>query len=101
MLKNKNNITTPYVNSFNTSVYAQYTIQIDNRDKTQEKLKNAGIPTAIHYPIPLHKQPVFANYFDCKLPVSELISNKVLSLPMHPYLQDQEIELIVQKLNDL
>ncbi|CAL7963085.1 UDP-2-acetamido-2-deoxy-3-oxo-D-glucuronate aminotransferase [Gammaproteobacteria bacterium] len=97
-LKNKNRVITPYIEPFNTSVYAQYTIQVDGRDKVQEKLKNAGIPTAIHYPIPLHKQPVFAEYCDCKLPVSESLAEKVMSLPMHPYLTDKDMELVVHQL---
>ncbi len=96
----KDRMITPYIEPFNTSVYAQYTTQVNNRDQVQEKLKNAGIPTAIHYPIPLHKQPVFADYFDCELQISELTASKVLSLPMHPYLQDHDIEFIVQQLID-
>lgn len=93
----ENHVMTPYVEPFNTSVYAQYTIQVDKRDYVQEQLKKAGIPTAIHYPIPLHKQPIFSSYFDCKLPVSEAIAARVLSLPMHPYLKDEEIECVVNQ----
>jgi UDP-2-acetamido-2-deoxy-ribo-hexuluronate aminotransferase len=53
-------VTTPYIEQHNTSVYAQYTIQVDNRDELQQKLKEQGVPTAVHYPIPLNKQPAFA-----------------------------------------
>ena len=53
-------VVTPYVEPHNTSVYAQYTVQVDHRDAVQEKLREEGIPTAIHYPVPLHLQPVFA-----------------------------------------
>src|SRR3954471_8468227 len=54
-------VTTPYLAPGNTSVYAQYTIQVDQRDQVEAELKKRDIPTAIHYPIPLHLQPVFAN----------------------------------------
>lgn len=94
----RNRVLTPYIESFNTSVYAQYTIQVDNRDSVQEKLKRVGVPTAVHYPIPLHKQPIFSNYFDCKLPFSEVAATRVLSLPMGPYLKTKDMELIMQAL---
>ncbi len=98
LLKDSSRVITPYIESFNTSVYAQYTIQVDGRDQMREKLKNIGIPTAIHYPVPLHKQPVFADYYSCELPISELLAEKVMSLPMHPYLADKDIEFTVQQL---
>lgn len=88
-------IITPYVEPYNTSVYAQYTIYVENREQIQKKLQEAGIPTAIHYPTPLNKQPVLqTNDFD--LTVAEDLSNKVMSLPMHPYLSEKEQERIVE-----
>lgn len=80
-------IATPYIEAHCTSVYAQYTVQVDNRDMLTRQLNEAGIPTSIHYPIPLHLQPVFAN---CKLnqagnfPNSEAAAKRVVSLPMGP-----------------
>src|SRR5690606_19164691 len=53
--------TTPFIEAHNQSAWAQYTIQVDNRSEVQEKLKTEGIPTAVHYPIPLNKQPAVAN----------------------------------------
>ncbi|MBU0744561.1 MAG: DegT/DnrJ/EryC1/StrS family aminotransferase [Gammaproteobacteria bacterium] len=94
----KDHVLTPYIEPFNTSVYAQYTIQIDNRDQVRDKLNQAGIPTAIHYPIPLHKQPIFSDHFSCKLPVSESVADRVMSLPMHPYLTEKDIQIITQRL---
>jgi len=95
----KNNFTTPYIESFNTSIYAQYTILVENRDAVQEKLKQFDIPTAVHYPIPLHKQPVFIDqYPNLTLPIVEKIAQQVISLPMHPYIKDAEIEHVVEKL---
>lgn len=95
----KDSFCTPYVEQHNTCVYAQYTIQVENRDAIQEKLKQLGIPTAIHYPVPLHKQPIFADqYPNLSLPHAETIATKVISLPMHPYLKKEEQQFIVDKL---
>lgn len=95
----KNHFQTPYIESYNTCVYAQYTIQVDNRGFVQEKLKKSDIPTAVHYPVPLHKQAVFAEeYKNVHLPISETVANKVLSLPMHPYLKEAEQRYILEKL---
>jgi UDP-2-acetamido-2-deoxy-ribo-hexuluronate aminotransferase len=94
----QDSVIVPHIEPFNESVYAQYTVQLKFRDKIQEELKKIGVPTAIHYPIPLHKQPVFDKYFHCHLPVSEETATKVLSLPMGPYLEDKDIEFIAHHL---
>lgn len=88
--------TTPVIESHNESAWAQYTIQVDNRDQAQAKLKEHGIPTAVHYPIPLNKQPAVAS--EAQLPVGDEVANKVMSLPMHPYLDNRSIETIVNSL---
>ena len=88
---------TPFIEAHNQSAWAQYTIQVDNRADVQEKLKTLGIPTAVHYPIPLNKQPAVADsHID--LPVGDLIAERVMSLPMHPYLTSAEQQKIVQSL---
>lgn len=92
--------TTPYLESYNTSAWAQYTIQVDNRAEVQEKLKALGIPTAVHYPIPLNKQPAVADK-DVVLSVGDAIAEKVMSLPMHPYLGEQEQKIIVESLKGI
>lgn len=74
---------TPYIEPYNTCAWAQYTIQVPNREGLQEQLKQAGIPTAVHYPIPLNKQPAVADD-NVKLPVGDAVAQRVLSLPMHP-----------------
>lgn len=79
-------VTTPYVEPHNRSAWAQYTIRVDERTIVQERLKDAGIPTAVHYPIPLNKQPAVANACS-NLAVGDSVSDQVLSLPMHPYLK--------------
>ncbi|WP_447071819.1 DegT/DnrJ/EryC1/StrS family aminotransferase [Shewanella indica] len=90
-------VTTPFIEAYNTSVYAQYTIQVENREQVQAKLKEAGIPTAVHYPIPLNKQPAVADAC-VQLPVGDAVAEKVMSLPMHPYMTDSELQKVVSAL---
>lgn len=78
-------LTTPFIEAHNSSAWAQYTVQVEHRNEVQEKLKAQGIPTAVHYPIPLNKQPAVANV-DTILPIGDAIAERVMSLPMHPYL---------------
>ncbi|MFQ6558124.1 DegT/DnrJ/EryC1/StrS family aminotransferase [Pseudomonas sp. Lb2C1-1] len=85
--------TVPYVEEWNTSAYAQYTILVDERDQLQEKLKKQGIPTAVHYPIPLNKQPAVADA-NVQLPTGDRVAEQVMSLPMHPYLDDEAVATI-------
>lgn len=89
-------IVIPYIEPHNFSVYAQYTIQVENRDQVKNYLNQCQIPTAIHYPTPMHKQPILANMPIPKtgLGVTEQAAEKVLSLPFHPYLKEEDIENI-------
>ncbi|CBJ83419.1 aminotransferase [Xenorhabdus bovienii str. Jollieti] len=89
-------LTTPYIESHNVSAYAQYTIRVRNRDELQLRLKEQGIPTTVHYPIPLNKQPAVAN--NTILPVGDIISQEVISLPMHPYLENSDIRKIIRSI---
>jgi len=90
-------LVTPFIESHNTSVYAQYTVQIENRDAVQQALQAAGVPTAVHYPIPLNLQPAFASLAkpEGSFPVSESVAKKVMSLPMHPYMDESVMDRIV------
>ncbi|WP_179990823.1 DegT/DnrJ/EryC1/StrS aminotransferase family protein [Acinetobacter sp. YH1901141] len=90
-------LTTPFVEAHNMSAWAQYTIQVENRSEVQEKLKAQAIPTAVHYPIPLNKQPAVADV-NAVLPVGDAVAERVMSLPMHPYLTIEEQEKIVNSL---
>lgn len=78
----------PILSHGNTSAWAQYTLKLDNREVVQNKLKAAGIPSVVYYPIPLSKQLGYQHYPQVSrgVGVSEGLSEKVLSLPMHPYL---------------
>nr|WP_246540698.1 DegT/DnrJ/EryC1/StrS family aminotransferase [sulfur-oxidizing endosymbiont of Gigantopelta aegis] len=85
----------PMIKNDRTSVWAQYTIRTPERDNLQEKLKQHGIPTAIHYPMPLHQQKCF-QYLNQKtsLKIAEKVVKEVVSLPMNPYVTETEQERI-------
>ena len=85
---------TPYIPPHNLCVYAQYTIQTSERDLLQQRLGEAGIPTAVHYPIPLNKQTAVEDN-QAHLPVGDQAAQQVLSLPMHPYLTRDDQRTIV------
>lgn len=87
--------TTPYIEDHNISTWAQYTVRVENRDVVQQKLKEVGVPTAVHYPIPLNKQPAVADAAAI-LPVGDEVAEQVMSLPMHPYMTNNDIEKVVQ-----
>lgn len=89
--------TTPYVEPHNVSAWAQYTVRVDNRDAVQEKLKAAGVPTAVHYPIPLNKQPAVADA-QAKLPYGDAAAARVMSVPMHPYISGTDQVKVVTAL---
>jgi UDP-2-acetamido-2-deoxy-ribo-hexuluronate aminotransferase len=93
-------ISIPYIEAHNLSTYAQYTIQVENRSQVQKALQEKGIPTTVHYPVPLHKQPVFEDLVLSKsdLHISEHSANRVMSLPFHPYLSDRDIDRITEEL---
>ncbi len=96
------NVTTPRLGEGYTSVYAQYTVEVPQRDQVEAAMKTRGIPTAVHYPLPLHLQPVFASlgYHKGDFPHSERAGERVMSLPMHPYLSDLDQDKVVQALKE-
>ncbi len=90
---------TPTILPHNTSVYAQFTVQVENRLKIQDTLREKGIPTAVHYPLVLHKQPALVGKsINHPCPNAEAASERVLSLPMHPYLSESDQDHIVRSL---
>ncbi len=90
----------PYIAPACTSIWAQYSVLSEARDELQGKLKDANIPTAIYYPKPLHLQPAFAHlgYQAGDFPVCERTSQRIFSLPMHPYLEREDQEFIIKTL---
>ncbi|RDB42153.1 DegT/DnrJ/EryC1/StrS aminotransferase family protein [Halomonas sp. DQ26W] len=86
------NIAADYV-----SAWAQFTVLVPNRNALHEYLSSVGIPTAIHYPFPLNKQPAVRD-ISVSLPVAERVADRVLSLPMHPYLANDSIRTISESI---
>ena len=100
-----NLVTTPKPNSQGEHIYHQYTILHAKRDKIQAALKAADIASAIYYPIPIHRQPLFGEqYHNINLPVTEALTTQCLSLPMYPELTTEQIDeicaVIKRALND-
>ena len=93
-------VQTPYIAPHNSSAFAQYTIEVNDRQSLQKYLHDQGIPTAIHYPKPLHLQPAFADLglSEGSYPVAERASHRVLSLPMYPYLTEADQHKIIAQL---
>ena len=92
-----------FINEKFQSVWAQYTIKSKDRNKLKSALSQKKVPTAIYYPKPLHLQDGF-NHFPvvdggCK--ISSNLSEDVISLPMHPYLSDNEIEILIDTINSI
>lgn len=91
-------VITPNIADGNTSVYAQYSIRVKDREAMVEKLSKLGVPTAVHYPVPLHMQEAFKDlgYSIGDFPISELVSKEIMSLPMSAYLSEAEQDFVVQ-----
>jgi len=97
LLQDNEDAKPPFVFEDRTSVYAQYSVLCKDRERLSKKLNDAGIPTAVHYPIPLHLQEAF-EYLDYKegdFPVSESVSKSIMSLPMSPFLTREQQDKIV------
>ncbi len=98
--KLKGKIEVPYIDNNCESVYAQYTVEVENRDQVQARMQEQGVPTCVHYPKPLHMQPAlkFLGVAEGKFPISERAAKRVLSLPFHPYLKEEDQDRVVTAL---
>ena len=95
-------VITPYVRSGVTHVYHQYTIRVHERDAFAEKLKERGVGSAIYYPIPVHRQKPFVamGYGDQSFPVTDRLTEQVVSIPVHPSLSDDEVSTVIGAVNE-
>jgi perosamine synthetase len=89
-------------------VYHQYVVRLEDefpmkRDEFVEYLREHGVGCAVHYPIPIYKQPLYVGlgYGDVRCPVAEDVSQKVVSLPVHPLLTEKELEYIIEVVNSV
>jgi len=96
-LAHLNSLETPRIGEYNTSVYAQYTILAEQREEIQQSLKDKDIPSVSYYSVPLHLQPVFGNlgHKEGDFPVAEKVANQCLSLPMSPYLTQEDQSKVI------
>lgn len=88
---------TPKVAENNTSVFAQFTVQVEDRETFTASMQEAGIPTAVHYPVPLNEQPAMLKSTAGKLdetPICQAVAHRVVSLPMHPYMSEDDINKV-------
>lgn len=92
--------TTPAMLPGNRPVYAYYCIRVPGRDSVRDSLRKAGIPTAVYYPRPLHLQEAFRylGYKEGDFPVAEAVSKDILALPVHPYLEREAQDFIIEEL---
>ncbi|MCB0420697.1 MAG: DegT/DnrJ/EryC1/StrS family aminotransferase [Bdellovibrionales bacterium] len=91
----------PVVSDDCVSAWAQFTVRVSNRPQVQERLKEKGVPTAVHYPSPMYKQPVYKDLVQgLELPECEKASQQVMSLPMHPFLQEETQDYIISALKE-
>jgi UDP-2-acetamido-2-deoxy-ribo-hexuluronate aminotransferase len=92
----------PVIKPNRSSAWAQYTLRVKKRDTLQLKLKESGIPTAVFYPVPLHLQECFQylNYKKNDFPISETASKEVVSIPMNPFLTNEQLNFIVREISE-
>ncbi|MGE5351260.1 MAG: DegT/DnrJ/EryC1/StrS family aminotransferase [Acidobacteriota bacterium] len=94
-------VVTPFTADFSTHIYHQFSIRVKDRKGLQEFLSSKGIPTAVHYPIPLHQQPAFVDESKTyNLPVAETVAREIISLPMYPELTSEEIEYVANAITE-
>jgi UDP-2-acetamido-2-deoxy-ribo-hexuluronate aminotransferase len=98
----KGTVTVPVVRDYNVSAWAQYSILHPQREGVIKALKEAGIPTAIYYPLPLHLQEAFTHlgYREGDFPISERTAKQIFSLPMYPYLKKEDQERVIAVINN-
>jgi perosamine synthetase len=95
-------VITPAVRPGVTHVYHQYTIRVAGRDEFAERLKDRGVGSSVYYPIPVHRQRPFAalGFADQRYPVTDRLTEQVLSIPVHPSLTDDEVETVIGAVNE-
>jgi dTDP-4-amino-4,6-dideoxygalactose transaminase len=103
LLKQTNGkVIAPPIKKDRTHVFQTFAVRLKNRDKVCERMKAKGVDVLVHYPIPLHLQEAYRdlNYKHGDFPVSELIADEILSLPMFPHMTQQQIEYVCAALTD-
>jgi dTDP-4-amino-4,6-dideoxygalactose transaminase len=96
-------VQTPRIDEGAESIYNQYVVRLKNRDAVKQKLADAGVATAVYYPLPLHLQPCFAylGHKEGDFPESERVCREVLALPIYPELSEDEVRFVAQQLREV
>ena len=97
-LLNNPRVVIPVEREWAKHVYHMYVIRVKQRDKLASYLKERGIETGVHYPVPVHRQPCLKS--DVCLPTTEKYADEILSLPMHPQLSDKEVEYVASEVRN-
>jgi UDP-2-acetamido-2-deoxy-ribo-hexuluronate aminotransferase len=94
-------VVTPFTKDDRTNVYGQFSVRVKNRDSVMKKLGELGVPTAVHYPRPLHLQECFAplGYKVGDFPICEKVSNEIMSLPFSAFLTEAEQDTVADALS--
>jgi dTDP-4-amino-4,6-dideoxygalactose transaminase len=100
LLSDEKEIILPFSSNNYSHVFHLFVVRLNQRDKIKEALEKKGIETGVHYPIPLHFQPVYA-YLKVILPVAEEACNKVLSLPIFPELTRQDVNFVCESIKNV
>jgi dTDP-4-amino-4,6-dideoxygalactose transaminase len=99
--KNNSRLTTPYRSNNSRHVFHQYTLLLEgvNRDELHQFLADNRVPSMIYYPVPAHRQQMFASYNsgDIDLSVTDSLTEKVISLPIHTEMEEDQLQLIASK----
>ncbi len=100
--KNLKNVTIPFIEDENLSVWAQYCIRVENRDEMLKKCADKNVPTGVYYPIPLHLQEIFTylGYKEGDFPITEKVSLDIMALPMSAFLTKEEQDYIIEVINE-
>lgn len=93
------NVVLPHIEEHNVSAWAQFTVRVNDRDRVQAHLRDKGVPTAVHYPMPLNKQPAVADN-SRSVPHGDGAAEVVMSLPMHPYMTLEAVGLVAEALKE-
>ncbi len=100
--ENLKNVTVPFIEENNLSVWAQYCIRVENRDAMMKKCSDNNVPAGVYYPIPLHLQEVFSylGYKKGDFPITEKVSEDIMALPMSAFLTKEEQDFIIKVINE-
>jgi dTDP-4-amino-4,6-dideoxygalactose transaminase len=102
LLRNTEGLDLPVEHEWATPVYHLFVVEVDDRQKVMDHLKERGVASGLHYPVPLHLQPAYSDlgYHTGAFPVAEARADRILSLPMFPELTEPEIEAVAEALTE-